>query len=140
MSTTVLPPNASRTPRWLLPQPTADLSETERARSRRAAPLFQYVTEPGVFYGQNNLFLSTRRLPVDRSLVAKALNPSLFRRACRMATAMPVLSLISRNSAKQSGMVSPELRAPSDTCPEAGWHYSLFPLRRLSSSRENRLA
>ena len=45
-------------------------------------PLFQYATEPGDFYGQNDLFLSTRhRSPVDRSLVAKALNPSLFQ-AC----------------------------------------------------------
>ena len=72
--------------------PTAQLPKTERARSRRAALLlFQYVTEPGDFYGQNNLFLFTRRhSSLDRSLVAKALNPSLFRRACRMA--------ISRNS------------------------------------------
>src|SRR5271157_5799070 len=35
-----------------------------------SGPLFQYDTEPGDFYGQNNLFLSTRRSPVDRSLVA----------------------------------------------------------------------
>jgi len=42
--------------------------------------------------------------------VAKALNPSGFRRACPMAiAAIPVLSLISRNSPKQLGMVSPEL-------------------------------
>ncbi len=55
--------------------PTAQLPITERARSRRAGPLFQYVTEPGDFHGQNDLFLSTRRRsPVDRSLVAKALN------------------------------------------------------------------
>ena len=35
-------------------------------------PLYiQYATEPDDFYGQNNLFLSTRRRsPVDRSLVA----------------------------------------------------------------------
>ncbi len=37
--------------------PTAQLPKNERARSRRASPLFQYVTEPGDFYGQNNLFL-----------------------------------------------------------------------------------
>src|SRR5271157_4998237 len=60
-----------------------------------SGPLFQYVTEPGDFYGQNNLFLSTRRLsPVDRSLVAKALNPSLFRRACRMAISRNACSLL----------------------------------------------
>ncbi len=75
--------------------PTAQLPITERARSRRAGPLFQYVTEPGDFYGQNDLFLSTRhRSPVDRSLVAKALNPSLFRRACRMAISRNACSLL----------------------------------------------
>ena len=75
--------------------PTAQLPITERARSRRAGPLFQYVTEPGDFYGQNHLFLSTRRRsPVDRSLVAKALNPSLFRHACRMAISRNACSLL----------------------------------------------
>src|SRR5208282_4310877 len=75
--------------------PTAQLPKIERARSRRAAPLFQYVIEPGDFYGQNNLFLSARRhLPVNRSLVAKALNPTLFRRACRMATSRNACSLL----------------------------------------------
>ena len=75
--------------------PTAQLPKPERARSRRAAPLFQYVTEPSDFYGQNNLFLSTRRRsPVHRSLVAKALNPSLFRHACRMAISSNSCSLL----------------------------------------------
>ena len=55
----------------------------------------QYVTEPGDFYGQNHWFLSTRRRsPVDRSLVAKALNPSLFKRACRMAMSRNARSLL----------------------------------------------
>ncbi len=75
--------------------PTAQLPKTERARFRRAVLYFQYVTEPGDFYGQNNLFLSTRRRsPVDRSLVAKALNPSFFRRACRMAISRSACSLL----------------------------------------------
>ena len=40
------------------------------------------------------MFLSTRRRsPVDRSLVAKAFNPSLFRRACRMAISRNACSL-----------------------------------------------
>src|SRR5208337_3037940 len=79
---------------YLLP-PTAQMPKTERARSRRAGPLFQYVTEPGDFYGQNNLFLSTRRRStVDRSLVATALNPSLLRRACRMAKSRNACSLL----------------------------------------------
>ena len=71
------------------------------------------MPEPGDSCGQIHPSLPTsRRSPVDRSLVAKALNPSLFRHACRMAIAvMPVLSLISRNSPKQFGMVSPELDA-----------------------------
>jgi len=39
--------------------------------------------------------LSTRRRsPVDRSLVAKALNPSFFRRACRMAISRNAFSLL----------------------------------------------
>ena len=98
--------------------PTAQLPKTERARSRRAAPLFQYVTEPGDFYGQNNLFLSTRRRsPVDRSLVAGGAQRQRLQ-ACLpdgTSAAMPVLSLlslISRNSPKQLGMVSPELKTP----------------------------
>ena len=41
------------------------------ARSRRAAPYFQYVTEPGNSYGQINPFLPTRRRPiVNHFLVA----------------------------------------------------------------------
>ena len=35
-----------------------------------------------------------RRSPVDRSLVAKALNPSLFRHACRMAISRNACSLL----------------------------------------------
>ena len=114
---TILAPRATRhyLPRpspagYCLP-PTAQLPKTERARSRRAGPLFQYVTEPGDFYGQNNSFLSNRRhSPVDRSLVAKVPNVSGFRRACPMAVSRNVvLSLISRNSPKQLSMVSLEL-------------------------------
>jgi len=75
--------------------PTAQLPKTVRARSRRAGRLFQYVTEPGDFYRQNNLFLPTRRRsPVDRSLVAKALNASGFRRACPMAISRNACSLL----------------------------------------------
>ena len=60
-----------------------------------------------IFADKINLFLSNRRRsPVDRSLVAKALNVSGFRRACPMAVSRnAVLSLISRNSPKQLGMV-----------------------------------
>ena len=87
MSTTVLSPNASRTPRGLLP-------ETDRRFVRdRTGPdlderpsLFQYVTKPGDCCGEIDRFLLLRRrLSIDRSLVAKVLNASGFRRACSMA-------------------------------------------------------
>ncbi len=97
--------------------PTAQLPITERARSRRTGPLFQYVTEPGDFYVQNNLFLSTRRRsPVDCSLVTKALNPSLFRRAGRMAISRNARSLPDfPEFTQQLGMVSSELRGVPGT-------------------------
>jgi len=75
MSATVLPPNASRS----TPHTRRDTASHQRpicqradgARSRRTAPLFQYVTEPGNLFEQINLFLPARRRPnVDHSLVA----------------------------------------------------------------------
>ena len=114
---TILPPLATRhyllrpSPAGYCLPPTAQLPKTERARSRRAGRLFQYVTEPGDLYGQNHLFLSTRCRPtVDHSFVAGDAQRQWLRRACRMVSAaMPVLSLISPSSSKQLGMVSPEL-------------------------------
>ena len=96
--------------------------QTERARSRRAGPLFQYATEPGDFYGQNDLFLSTRhRSPVDRSLVAKALNPSLFRHACRMAISRNACSLLDFPEFAQAvGYGVPGTRCINETLP---WYY-----------------
>ena len=38
-------------------QPTAEFVKTERDPISTSIPLFQYVTEPGDFYGQINPFL-----------------------------------------------------------------------------------
>ncbi len=64
-------------PRWLLPDADTRIGKEPTGPDLDERPLYiKYVTEPGDFYGQNNLFPSTRRRSsVDRSLVAKALNP-----------------------------------------------------------------
>ena len=57
-------------PRWLLSHRLPDSQRPNGARSRREAPLSQYVTEPGDSCGQIHPFLPTRRRPtVDHSLV-----------------------------------------------------------------------
>ena len=64
-------------PRWLLPDADTRIGKEPTGPDLdERPPYIKYVTEPGDFYGQNNLFPSTRRRSsVDRSLVAKALNP-----------------------------------------------------------------
>ena len=119
-----LPPTTL--PRWLLPGTDRRIAKTERGPISTSGPSISLCAEPGDSCAQINPFLPTRRRsPVDRSLVAKALNPSLFRRACRMA--------LRRNdrpcmfdSPKQLGMVSPELPSTTSslsrtTCPHDSW-------------------
>ena len=97
--------------------PTANCQRPNGARSRRAIPLFQYATKPGDSCGQiNPFFLARRRPTVDHSLVAGGAQRQSLQSvpAGWPYGAMPVLcllSLISRNSTKQLGMVSPELLA-----------------------------
>jgi hypothetical protein len=75
--------------------PTAQLPITERGPISTSEPSISLCAEPGDSCGQIHPFLPTRRRsPVDRSLVAKALNPSLFRHACRMATSRNSCSLL----------------------------------------------
>ena len=120
---TVLPPPASRpTPNqrgevlcrlssagYCLP-PTAQLPITERGPISTSEPSISLCTEPGDSCGQIHPFLPTRRRsPVDRSLVAKALNPSLFRHACRMAISHNACSLLDFPEFAQAlGTVSPK--------------------------------
>src|SRR5271157_2962638 len=80
--TTILPSHAPRrdqrgqvvrrpSPAGYCLTPTAELEKNERARSRRAGRLFQYVTEPGNFCGKINPSLPTRCRPtVEHSLAA----------------------------------------------------------------------
>ena len=75
--------------------PTAQLPITERGPISTSEPSISLCAEPGDSCGQIHPFLPTRRRsPVDRSLVAKALNPSLFRHACRMAISHNACSLL----------------------------------------------
>ena len=107
--------------------PTADLSKSEQGPISTSGPLLQYVTKPGDCYGEIDPFLPLRRgSPVDRSLVAKALNASGFRRACSMAISRNARSLLDfpefaqavrygvPETPKQLGVVSPELRARAE--------------------------
>ena len=75
--------------------PTAELRKTERGPISTSEPSISLCAEPGDSCGQIHPFLPTRhRSPVDRSLVAKALNPSLFRHACQKAISRNACSLL----------------------------------------------
>ncbi len=95
---------------WLSASHNSDI------RSFVSHPLYiQYVTEPGDSCGKINPFLPTRCRPtVEHSLAAGNAQPQWLQAYLPDGPygAMPVLcllSLISRNSPKQLGMVSPEL-------------------------------
>ena len=96
-------------PRLRLP-PTGQLPKTERARSRRAGRLFEYVTEPGDFADKISPFLLTRCRPTVKHSRGR-------RRSTPAAQGVPAgghqpqcqFSPISPSSPKQLGMVSPEL-------------------------------
>ena len=98
---------------------TADLSKTERGPiSTNGHSIIQYITEPGDSRGEiNPFFLAGRRRTLDHSLVAggaqrqslQACLPDGHTAQCLFSACSPLLSLISRNSPKQLGMVSTEL-------------------------------
>jgi hypothetical protein len=69
--------HAQTLPRWLPPvNRPPNYQGPNGARSRRAAPLFHYVTEPGDSCGQIDLFFLARRdRTVDHSLLAGGVQP-----------------------------------------------------------------
>ena len=117
---TPLPPTTL--PRWLLPDTDRRIAKTERGPISTSGPSISLCAEPGDSCPQINPFLPTRRCsPVDRSLVAEALNPSLLQ-AClpdgHTRNDCPCMF----DSPKQLGMVSPELPSTTSslsrtTCP-----------------------
>ncbi len=96
--------------------PTAELRKTERGPISTSEPSISLCAEPGDSCGQIHPFLPTRRRsPVDRSLVAKELNPSGSRRACRMAigrSACPLLALVLVAERGQGGRVKDAYGVP----------------------------
>ncbi len=109
--------------------PTTDLSKTERGPISMSGPtIIQYVTKPGDSRGKINPFLPTRCRPTVKHSPAAGDAQRLWLQARLRSTpvapgapagwpygAMPdlcLLSLISRNSPKQLGMVSPEPWCP----------------------------
>ena len=81
-----------------------DFERPNGTRSRRAAPLFHYVTDPGNFFGQINPFLPARRRPtVDHSLVAGGAQRHF---PCLRATMPPSLETMRGNWKNQFSNLS----------------------------------
>ena len=103
--------------------PTAQLPITERARSRRASPLSHYAPNQAIPADK-----PIRSFPLATAhpltvLSWPRLNPSLFRRACRMAISRNVCSLLDfPELPKQLGMVSPELGDDLITVRTGAYH------------------
>ena len=86
---------AQTLPRWRLPATDRPIAKNRTGPISTSGSSISVCHRTRRFCGQNNLFFSTRRRsPVDRSLVAKALNVSGFRRACPMAISRNACSLL----------------------------------------------
>ena len=110
-------------PAGYCPTPTTEMPKTERGPISTSGPSIKYVTEPGDSCGQINPFLPIRRQPtVDHSLVGGGAQRHALR-ACLPDGQKPQclfshcssLFLVSRNSPKRLGMVSPELGCPRNS-------------------------